>query len=200
MEVTFTKIYKSKLGDSPGSSVKYNRRYIDFIEDFIYHNSIFSILDAGCGDWTFSRTVDWGIARYMGIDCVREVINNNHEYSTPFIEFEHIDFYHNREVFNRKFDLIILKDVLQHWETNQIEDFLDDIVKRGNFKFILLVNSYQQSQLHDRNINNRYKYDKLDASLTPLRKYNPKILFYYQYKQISLIENGSMSGATARMR
>jgi hypothetical protein len=27
----------------------------------------------GCGDWSFSRSIDWGMATYVGIDVVPDV-------------------------------------------------------------------------------------------------------------------------------
>ena len=44
--------------------------------------SVTSVVDAGCGDWSFSSAIDWGDASYLGIDIASDVIaavRNKHE-------------------------------------------------------------------------------------------------------------------------
>ena len=83
-------------------------------------------------------------------------------------------------------DLVILKDVLQHWTNDNITQFMDILVTQGH-KNILLINGYKEAKGKDRCINNRYKYAKLDCNQEPLKKYKPTVLFTYRFKQVAII-------------
>ena len=190
MEKAFTKIYDKNIwgnGSGAGSSPKYNKKYIEFLETFIKDNDIQSILDIGCGDWQFSQWIDWNGCNYLGIDCVKSVIDNNlKNFSDNNIHFKHIDISQNINNLPLNKDLVILKDVLQHWTNENITKFMDILITQGH-KNILLINGYKEAKGKDRCINNRYRYAKLDCSLEPLKKYNPEILFTYRFKQVALI-------------
>ncbi len=212
MEKTFTKIYQKEIwgkerGSGAGSSVAYNKRYIAFLEDIINHpdNQIHHILDLGCGDWQFSQTLNFTGKYYLGVDCVKSVIDHHNSHFQvqneengleTRIQFLHQDFSQLNNVNNlindppEVWDLVILKDVLQHWSDQQITVWLDNFLKNTNFRFILITNGWKQTDV-PRNVVNRYHYSKLNAEKYPLNKYHPEILFYYRYKQVSLIKAGN---------
>lgn len=195
MERTFTRIYDKNIwggGSGKGSGVLYNKKYIRFLEDMIHNpeNKIKTVLDLGCGDWTFSRTVDWKNIEYHGVDCVKSVVSNNKQFEAPNIKFTHQDF--TIEPITGKYDLIILKDVLQHWSNENIITFMDSLIKQGDYRFILIINGWMNAP-ENRSIDNRYCYSKLDVNKYPLNKYHPEVLFNYQYKQVSLIRKCAVS-------
>lgn len=192
MQDKFTKIYDKKIwggGSGKGSTLFYNKNFIFFLEDFIKEKSIKSVIDLGCGDWEFSQYINWN-CEYLGIDCVETVVQSNIEnYQTDSIKFEHGDIFSDRTILDKQCDLIILKDVLQHWDNLNIIDFINDIISRKKYKYILIINGKGHSE--DRNINNRYMYAKLDADNYPLNLWNPKVVLNYRFKQVSLIEKTS---------
>lgn len=192
MENQFTNIYNKNIwgnGSGKGSTPEYNKKYMEFLENFIKENQISSIWDLGCGDWQFSQYIDWNGAQYTGVDCVQSVVddnNNIHGDLNGNIRFKHMDISNSAHLINPNQDLVILKDILQHWCNEDIVNFMDILVKQGH-KNIILVNGYKDALGKDRTINNRYKYAKIDCRQEPLNKYNPQILFNYRFKQVAII-------------
>ena len=88
-------------------------------------------------------------------------------------------------------DLCIIKDVLQHWLIEEITTFIDYIINKKIFKHILISNcSYQtedDNRFNNVRIDNQHMFGPLSAKFFPLSKYNPKILYTYSSKEISLI-------------
>ncbi len=68
-EERFTRIYNEKLwgvnsegeGFSGGGSLLVNiRPYYDYLTEFLISQNIGSVVDIGCGDWEFSKYIQWG--------------------------------------------------------------------------------------------------------------------------------------------
>ena len=126
-----------------GSTLANTRGYIAFIQDFIKTNNIHSVVDAGCGDWTFSKMIQWGDVEYLGVDVVKSVIDENVlKYSTDKIHFRHINMLQYELPVA---DLLICKDVLMHLSNRDIFFFLKAIKK---FKHCLFTNNIQGVQLN----------------------------------------------------
>jgi SAM-dependent methyltransferase len=204
MENTFSKIYQKNIwgnGSGLGSTLNYNSAYIDFLQNLMKDTDTKTVLDIGCGDWQFSQYIDWSKVYYTGIDCVKSVIDRNHEkYRQDNVRFLHIDPTVNFEHIPKKFDLVILKDILQHWDNDAIIKFMDRLTKEGNHKNILIVNNFKNAEGENRNVDNRYHYAKLDALKYPLNMYNPKVLGYYKFKQVALIDNSVQGGTTKKSK
>jgi hypothetical protein len=100
-----------------------------------------------------------------------------------------MDFFNKREEIPAA-DLLILKDVIQHWKTQEIYEFLDYITTSKKFKHILIVNCCNQT-IDDFDIppqiEDTYRWRPLAASHLPLRKYSPEVLFKYDTKEVSVI-------------
>jgi 2-polyprenyl-3-methyl-5-hydroxy-6-metoxy-1,4-benzoquinol methylase len=198
MENTFSKIYQKNIwgnGSGLGSSLNYNTAYIDFLQELMKEANIKNVLDIGCGDWQFSQHIDWSDIQYTGIDCVKAVIDtNNSKFGSSNIRFLHIDptvegdYTLVYDELPKNCDLVILKDVLQHWSNESIIKFMDKLINQGH-KHILIVNNFKNAEGENRNINNRYHYAKLDAMKYPLNKYKPYVLGYYKFKQVAMIDN-----------
>src|SRR5215831_10339636 len=78
----FSDVYQSHswLGDSrsgPGSDPERTVEYRRLLQQFLREHEIRRVLDLGCGDWSFSRLIDWDGISYVGVDVVASVINNN---------------------------------------------------------------------------------------------------------------------------
>lgn len=139
MECVFSDIYSRDAwshGSGPGSTPAVTAPYRNFLEGFIQQNEIRTIVDLGCGDWQFSKLINWGDADYVGLDCVSTLIDRNNElYGRDKVRFIHRNALLEEE-FPRR-DLIIIKDVLQHWIDEDIHSL---IPKLCSFRFVLFTN------------------------------------------------------------
>lgn len=119
----------------PNTSIRDSLSYIQFLEDLLKTYSIQSVVDVGCGDWAFSKAIDWKNVQYTGIDIVKPVIEKNQSaYSSSHISFIHGDM---NEMELPAADLLICKDVLQYLPKNKILSFL---AKLRTYKYCLFIN------------------------------------------------------------
>ena len=183
----FTKIYNKKIwamGENVplsgrGSSLNYNKKYLPFLQNFIepYAN----ILDIGCGDMTTTAHLNLSNKNYTGIDCVESVIENNKsKYQTESIKFICKDIVKGLDY--NGYDLIIIKDVLQHLSNEDIISILDSLPKVP----ILIVNGISKIE-KERSVKNYYHYSPLNFKHYPLSKYNIKPIFQYKFKEVGVI-------------
>jgi len=92
-------------------------------------------LDFGCGAWQFSRFVRWGEVDHTGVDIVGPVIAANRErYGRPGVRFQ---LYSGDPFDLPPADLLIAKDVLQHWPNRDVSGFLSVI---GRYPYALITN------------------------------------------------------------
>jgi 2-polyprenyl-3-methyl-5-hydroxy-6-metoxy-1,4-benzoquinol methylase len=192
MMTTFTRIYDKNIwgnGSGAGSSPTYNKKYMEILQNHLRTHSIQSVMDIGCGDWQHSQHMDWNGIDYNGIDVVKSVVDKNNElYGKENIKFFHMDV--TKLVIPYKFDLVIIKDVLQHWDDETIITFMDKLLQQGHKQIMIINTAFSNFKKNDdepRSIKNRYHYCKLDATKAPLNRYNPTILATYKFKQISII-------------
>ncbi len=135
----FRRIYATdhwKGGSGEGSVPDATAEYRGIVERLIRERSIRSVVDVGCGDWQFSRLVDWGDVRYTGFDIVPELVAGlTQALGTRRRRFVVAD---ARFVRLPRADLLLCKDVLQHWPNVSIADFLGRNLRR--FQYALLTN------------------------------------------------------------
>ncbi|MDL2307480.1 class I SAM-dependent methyltransferase [Desulfovibrio sp. OttesenSCG-928-C06] len=125
--------FGSGLGSMPQTTLEY--RY--FLERFISERQISSVVDFGCGDWQSSRYIFWWGAEYTGYDVVPDVLDANRKhYASDNVRF--LTSPQDRRLM-RSADLLIAKDVLQHWPDAEISEFLEAV--KGKYKYILITNS-----------------------------------------------------------
>ena len=169
-----------------GSRVDYNKfTYIPFLKKFIKHYNIKNVTDLGCGDFRCGKLIydDLDIS-YTGYDIYKKVTDyNTKEYLAPKYSFIHLDFFNNKEnILNG--ELCILKDVIQHWQMDEIYTFLDFLVENKVFKYILICNCCNQTIDNPKN-NDRYQ--PLSSDLFPLKKYKSVKVYKYHSKEVSVI-------------
>tara|TARA_Y100000590_G_C15384368_1_gene887632 strand:+ start:98 stop:697 length:600 start_codon:yes stop_codon:yes gene_type:complete len=198
MEDIFTYIYESRIwGDNKnnnysgssgeGSDVEYNKKYIEIVKKIIKDNKINNIVDLGCGDFKIGRLLYDDInVLYYGYDIYKNIIDYHiTQYPESKYTFKHLDFYTNKESIIEG-DMCILKDVIQHWTTEEIYIFMDYLIESKKFKYILLVNCCNQNK------DNQYcetgGWRPLTCNLLPLKKYNPVKIGNYCTKEISIIK------------
>ena len=159
----FEKIYdknKWQFGSGEGSLEKYTRKYRFFLENFLAAYKIKSVLDFGCGDWQFSKYIDWNGIQYHGVDIVESVIiHHQREYQTDSIRFSLIGEDYEPEAA----DLFIIKDVFQHWSNEKILNFLPQLKK---CKYALITNCGDLPQFQNKDIKDG-GFRTLDLSKEP---------------------------------
>jgi glycosyltransferase involved in cell wall biosynthesis/SAM-dependent methyltransferase len=137
----FSEIYRNNewgFGSGVGSLPDNNTGYMRFLESFLRERKITSVVDFGCGDWQFSRLIDWNGADYLGLDLVPEVIAANRDrYAREGVEFA---------LFERldqlpMVDLLLCKDVFQHLPNASIREYLEVFKLRA--KYLLISNDDQ---------------------------------------------------------
>ena len=136
-EGTWGKDVAGKGTSGTGSTLEITREYRVYVEDFMKKHSVKSVVDAGCGDWSFSSAMDWGDASYLGVDIASDVIaavRNKHEKGK--IRFQVGDITESLPAA----DLLISKDVLQHLSNRLIHRFIGNNLKKGKYKWVILTN------------------------------------------------------------
>jgi SAM-dependent methyltransferase len=120
-----------------GSTLEITREYRRYVEHFMKKHGVKSIVDAGCGDWTFSSAMDWGQTSYLGIDIATDVIEavrKKHEKGN--IKFQVGDITEELPAA----DLLISKDVLQHLSNELVHKFIRNNLRKGKYKWVILTN------------------------------------------------------------
>lgn len=196
-EKVFTEIYDKAIWgrndqgvgfSGEGSLLLNTREYISFLEKFIKEYGITSVVDAGCGDWEFSRYVDWTGINYSGYDIVTQVIEKNKIlFSSPTINFARANI---TTVDFPKADLLLCKEVLQHLPNEDILKFLQQIEK---FKYCLITNEVDPKTLSSKNSDILIgRVHRVDLSCPPFNIEGKKVLNYTIGRgvhQVFLIDN-----------
>ena len=136
-EGTWGKDVAGKGTSGTGSTLEITREYRVYVEDFMKKHNITSVVDAGCGDWSFSSAIDWGDASYLGIDIASDVIaavRNKHEKGR--IKFQVGDITDELPAA----ELLISKDVLQHLSNELVHKFIRNNLRKGKYKWVILTN------------------------------------------------------------
>lgn len=151
MKHIFEKIYyrnawKNKYGTNsgPGSAIECSQDYILFLQDYVKKNNIKSILDLGCGDFNLMRHFNFDNIEYLGLDIVSFIIKSNTEkYSQKNIIFEKMDIFTFKP--SVKYDLVILKEVLQHLSNDNIIKLIHNIDYAKN---IIITNDISDTNMN----------------------------------------------------
>jgi len=157
-----------------GSTAHATLLYRTFLQQFLADKKITSVVDAGCGDWEFSQTIDWTGIDYKGYDIVDSVVRKNTErFAKPNIQFFQADIV---ETELPAADLLISKHVLQHLPTSAVEKFLRQLRK---YRHVLLVNGVDRHTLSADNTDiPPGGYRPLDLTQPPFNVEGIKVLTY----------------------
>jgi SAM-dependent methyltransferase len=140
----FTSIYNERHwgeGSGIGSAPENVMPYLQFLQDFLINNHVSSVVDIGCGDWQFSRLVEWGGTTYSGFDVVESVVaRNTSTFGKPGVSFHLLGGMSELP----SADLVLVKDVLQHLPLRDVQDYLGHC--RRHYKFALITNDIYPDQ------------------------------------------------------
>jgi hypothetical protein len=147
----FEDIYERNLwgfNSGHGSLPSATKGYREYLQKFLELNNIKSVVDYGCGDWQFSQYMDWSNIDYLGLEAVNNlVILNTQKFGSPNIKFKvSLD----DPIKLPKADLLIVKDVLQHFSNEDINKFIKNILPK--FSFALITNDVTPVHLLNTNI------------------------------------------------
>ena len=141
LESIFDFIYAKGIwggGSGAGSDLKFTVLYVAYIQALMDTHEIRSVLDLGCGDWRFSRYLDFTGRTYLGLDIVPSVIAaNKASFGRSHIQFEQADVSARTEY--GPYDLILCKDVMQHLSNARISNILASC---HSARFTLITNDY----------------------------------------------------------
>jgi SAM-dependent methyltransferase len=143
---TFNEIYEKgswsvgpdgKGTSGSGSTLGVTGEYRAFLAEFIKSHDIKSVVDAGCGDWEFSSSIDWNHARYLGVDISTTVIEAvKRKYENETTKFKVGDVTDSLP----PADLLVCKDVLQHLPNALIKKFIRNNLRKGKYKWAIITN------------------------------------------------------------
>lgn len=141
----FEEIYKGNawgFGSGHGSLPSVTKGYREFLQKFINSNNIKSVVDFGCGDWQFSKLINWGSVNYYGFEIIPDLVERNNKlYGKSNIKFLITpDDYSDLP----DADLLIVKDVLQHFPNKEIKYFIKGVLKK--YKYSLITNNITKNK------------------------------------------------------
>jgi SAM-dependent methyltransferase len=162
---TFAQWYENGHNSGPGSTAAYTTRYRDFLSALLKQHAVKSVVDWGCGDWQFSRLIDWSGIDYTGVDIVPGLVSRLvSSYANEQRRFRLIDPPH-APLFESTADLLICKDVLQHLPIDDCHDLLQ--LFRSIGRRVLLINDRHPAAAHNNHDADVGGYRYIDLSLPP---------------------------------
>lgn len=138
-EKVFTDIYRRNAWggedsvSGPGSDLSQTKNIIKELPLLLDDFSISSIIDIPCGDFFWMSTVDLSGIKYIGIDIVKDLIEENKKYETEKIFFRYGNLLTDELT---AVDLILCRDCFIHFSFDDIYRALANICK-SSAKFLL---------------------------------------------------------------
>ena len=182
MENTFTKIYSKNIWGSSGTGSKFthdNKWFLKELKRHMDEYNLKTIGDIGCGDFEIMSHYELEAGQtYTGLDCVEFLMNDlNTKNIDKNIKFIYQDI---SNIIPIGYDIIILKDVIQHWTDEDIDLFLPKLL--ANNKYVYCVNGFKfgrdptKNNWIKRELDKKYNYHPISIEKAPLDKYKNKII------------------------
>lgn len=183
-EEAFVHIYEAGLwgtneagvaNSGTGSTVELTVVYRAYLQNFLKEHGIHSVVDAGCGDWEFSRVIDWSGIDYKGYDIVESVVQQDRrQYGAPDRQFYVADVV---EADLPPADLLIVKHVLQHLPNRDVAKFLKQLPK---YRHAIFVDGVDSETLTAPNVDIvAGQYRPIDLTRPPFALRAQKELLYF---------------------
>ncbi len=174
----FESIYDRAIwggGSGSGSDFHNTILYAAYVQHLMEKYSVESVVDIGCGDWRFTKYLDFDGRQYHGVDIVASVISTNiQNHANNNIHFET----GNASEFNiPKCDLLLCKDVLQHLSNDNVSSILKSSVVATH---ALFTNDYYPVNEDCKNGDTRpldITAAPFDVKARPRLSFNGKITF-----------------------
>lgn len=146
-------------GSGGGSDLQNTVLYVAYLQAVMDRHDVRTVVDLGCGDWRFSKHLNFNGRNYLGFDIVPAVIATNiAKYGASNIRFEQVDI---TELSARpNCDLIVCKDVLRHLSNQNVATVLE---KCHAARLVLITNDYNPANVENTNGGTR----PLDISRPP---------------------------------
>jgi len=138
LKEVFTNIYESNLWTSEesrsglGSELKSTEVIRRELPELFKKFKIESVLDIPCGDFNWMQHVDMNNVNYIGADIVDKMIESNN-ITFPNMDFRVLDL---TESELPKVDLIFVRDLLGHFNYQNVNKALQNIIRSGS-KYLL---------------------------------------------------------------
>jgi len=133
--------YKGSSG--AGSQLTQSLPYVCFLRGWLLGSGIKSVCDAGCGDLRhFYALYEGTEVTYTGYDIYEPLIEAHKkipQYNNSLWTFETKHCLSDRDSMVSA-DLLVLKDILQHWTDEEVIMFMDWATTSGKYKFIFITN------------------------------------------------------------
>ena len=158
LETVFSSIYEQgswqiseegRGASGPGSTLEATVHYRRFLESLIHDEQVRSVVDAGCGDWGFSQSIDWGEATYQGFDIAGPIVDRTRaRHGSTNVRF------HQRDVTEAlpAADLLIVKDVLQHLPNSYIRKFIRNNLRHDRYRVAVVVTDRTHDHRNNRDV------------------------------------------------
>ena len=152
IESIFTEIYRNKgwgqqwnSRSGRGSDLVHTKNLRSELPKLLNELQIKSMLDIPCGDFYWLKELDLDSISYVGADIVDDIISYNYEhYSQGNKIFKKLDM---RSSELPKVDLVLCRDLFQHFSFKDIKESLSNIKKSNSTFFLatcqLLITSHE---------------------------------------------------------
>lgn len=188
MEKIFTDIYAQDTwngGSGPGSTAEFCAPLVTFLCGYFQDLRLNSLCDLGCGDMQWiPQLVETVKLRYTGVDCVPSLIARHRAtYPQPRYTFKLGDVSQMAIAEVPEADVYLLKDVLQHWESHYIRQFLSEFFRARPRAHLLTVNCNRQTT-DERKLDAKYHFAPLHGAYMPLKLFRPDTLLTWGGKTL----------------
>lgn len=188
MKEIFTDIYARNAwhgGSGPGSDPNFCEPLVVFLREYLREKHINSLCDLGCGDLQWiPALVEKTQMRYIGVDCVESLLARHREkYRPPHYKFHCADVSTMPILEIPVADAYFIKDVMQHWPSENIYQFLGEFFCARPSAHFLTVNCDHQTS-DTRTLDAQYHFAPLNGAFDPLRRFRPETLFAWGGKTL----------------
>jgi SAM-dependent methyltransferase len=149
MENIFTEIYNTnKWGcqetvSGPCSSQERTQELRVGFQSALHDLEIQSIVDCGCGDWNWMRSVNLTGIQYLGLEIVQPLVETlQKQFSAPTVKFQHLDIFQQPL---ETADLWLARDVLCFYTLKEIKKFFQLFIEsQSKFLGISSIDTEQE--------------------------------------------------------
>jgi hypothetical protein len=147
MEALFTEFYnKNSWGSEetvsgPTSTLERTQELRERLPEVFQELEIQSIVDCGCGDWNWMKTVNLTGIQYIGLEIIQPLVNSLQAHATENISFQKLDIFQRLP---ETADLWIARDLLCFYTLKEIKRFFEMFIESQS-KF-LAISSVETDQ------------------------------------------------------